>query len=568
MHNTLARKSVQTVSIPIFHKAADIEVLSGNSKVRQQDVFRSLPVRVETPGAPFSLVFSVELDPLADARFLVKQHDNDLWSEDVDDSSITEPAFGDGIVTLENDLVRVDIDKQSGSISSLTNKRLNIKIPLSSTVSYYRAYQKRDAGPCSGAYTFRPDSKETYPTLTASDSNSFPQVTLMNLATATSNRGATRVGFKIGDWVSLEYRLNDDDDFVEIEWTVGSVPINDGQGKEVILRFDTAKTIQSASAVYTDSNALEFLQRIRNHRDTWNLTIHDDQEFVAANYFPITTGAYIKDDKYQLSVATDRAQGAASLVDGQLEIMVHRRLLEDDNKGVGEHLNETETFYDPALKKDVTKGLVVRGNVFINVADPQNGIQKLRSKMEDRFYRPLIALRKQSVSDVDAKVPWLTVKEFPVNVGLTSLVELSKECLMIRLSHLFSVDEHATLSKPVSFDFAKQFAVNTGVVKEVTELTLTGVWDQTPSIEKLEWITEDMNEDIYESKPFPLQGSVVELQAMEVRTFRVCFGSAQAKKIIEDEASVLADVVADLASVKKDAHVQEMKQVTELMASA
>lgn len=561
---------MQTVSIPIFHKAADIEVLSGNSKIRQQDVFHSLPVRMETPGAPFSLVFSVELDPLADALFLVKQHDKDMRSLGVNDFSDVDAAFDDGIVTLENDLVRVDIDKQSGSFSSVTNKNLNIKIPLSSTVSYYRAFQKHNSGPCSGAYTFRPDSKETYPALTASDSNSIPQVTMMNLAT-TTNGGSSRVGFKIGDWVSLEYRLNDNDDFVEIEWTVGSIPINDGLGKEVILRFDTGKTIQSASSVYTDSNALEFLQRIRNHRDTWNLTLHDDQEFVAANYFPITTGAYIKDDKYQLSIATDRAQGAASLVDGQLEIMVHRRLLEDDNKGVGEHLNETETFYDPALKKEVTKGLVVRGNVFINVADPQNGIQKLRSKMEDRFYRPLIALRKKSASDVDAKVPWLTIKEFPVNVGLTSLIELSKECLMIRLSHLFSVDEHATLSKPVSVDFAKLFAVNTGVLNEVTELSLTGVWDQTPSTDTLEWITEDQNEDIYESKPFPLQGSVVELQAMEVRTFRVCFGKAYANKITEDEASVLADVVADLASVKRGATVaavKEMKQVTELMTSA
>ena len=161
--------------------------------------------------------------------------------------------------------------------------------------------------------------------------------------------------------------MNDDDEFLEIEWTVGPVPIDDKKGKEVVVRFDTSNSIASDSTVYTDSNGLEFMKRVRNHRDTWNLSLHDDQEAVAANYFPMTTGAYIKDDRRQLNVVTDRAQGVASLVDGQVEVMVHRRLLADDNKGVHENLNETESVYDETTKTYVTKGLVVRGNLFINV---------------------------------------------------------------------------------------------------------------------------------------------------------------------------------------------------------
>lgn len=42
-----------------------------------------------------------------------------------------------------------------------------------------------------------------------------------------------------------------------------------------------------------------------------------------------------------LSVVTDRSQGGASLRDGELELMVHRRLQADDARGVGEPLNET-----------------------------------------------------------------------------------------------------------------------------------------------------------------------------------------------------------------------------------
>lgn len=43
----------------------------------------------------------------------------------------------------------------------------------------------------------------------------------------------------------------------------------------------------------------------------------------------------------QLSVLTDRAQGCSSLADGELELMAHRRILTEDQRGVGEALNET-----------------------------------------------------------------------------------------------------------------------------------------------------------------------------------------------------------------------------------
>ena len=45
---------------------------------------------------------------------------------------------------------------------------------------------------------------------------------------------------------------------------------------------------------------------------------------------------YIKDDAAQLTLLTDRAEGTASLADGQVELMVHRRLLYDDSQVPGD----------------------------------------------------------------------------------------------------------------------------------------------------------------------------------------------------------------------------------------
>ncbi|KAF1327973.1 Lysosomal alpha-mannosidase, partial [Globisporangium splendens] len=557
VHNSLPRKSVQTVSIPVNYDAFDVQVISGNTKVRHQEVYAALPVHPESNPARYSLVFSAELDPLSDARFMVqKKNAKSGHSTSIASSDVTVDAL-----TLENDLVGVKIDKKTGSIISITNKAKNIELPLNSSVLYYQAFQG-DSEQCSGAYIFRPDSKTVYPVAKADE------ITLVDLQLSGAPRSASRVAFKIGKWVTLEYRVNDADEFVEIEWTVGSIPIEDNKGKEVIIRFDSQSTIKSAKTLFTDSNGVEFVTRVRNHRDTWNLTLHDDQEFVAANYFPITTGAYIKDDKYQFNVATDRAQGAASLEDGQIEVMVHRRLLADDGKGVGEHLNETESVYDVVAEKQVTKGLTVRGNFFINVDSATEGIRSMRTKVEKQFFAPLVALRKPVPSDeVEGKVPWLKVNEFPENVGLTTLQELSKDSIMVRLTHLYSVEEHASLSKSVKVDFSNLFSAKNAVVSEVTELTLTGVSPLTGKTLATEWkTTEPENYEQLSMPSFELKGMEVELQAMEVRSFRVVF-----KKSIEKQASA-ADMYDYLRHVEEEAFLKiaetepDLAQLEQVMA--
>jgi len=40
------------------------------------------------------------------------------------------------------------------------------------------------------------------------------------------------------------------------------------------------------------------------------------------------------------AIINDRCQGATSLREGEIEIMIHRRILKDDARGVGEPLNE------------------------------------------------------------------------------------------------------------------------------------------------------------------------------------------------------------------------------------
>lgn len=83
---------------------------------------------------------------------------------------------------------------------------------------------------------------------------------------------------------------------------------------------------------------------------------YSETQPVAGNYYPILSRIILKGKKQTywtrsgkfsqefpamgFVVYTDRAQGGTSLSDGQVELMVHRRLVRDDGYGVGEALVE------------------------------------------------------------------------------------------------------------------------------------------------------------------------------------------------------------------------------------
>jgi len=85
-------------------------------------------------------------------------------------------------------------------------------------------------------------------------------------------------------------------------------------------------------------------ERIIGYRPTWNLTT--DQN-ISANYYPVNSGIAMRDinSNLQATVINERSQaGAADLsMKNGIEIIQNRRLIFDDDRGVGEPLNETDS---------------------------------------------------------------------------------------------------------------------------------------------------------------------------------------------------------------------------------
>lgn len=101
------------------------------------------------------------------------------------------------------------------------------------------------------------------------------------------------------DWISEEIHLYTGASNVEVEWIVGPIPIEDGVGKEIIVRYDT--DMNSQGKYQTDANGREMLERIRNYRPTWN---YSSVEPISGNYYPVNSRIAIVDGQRQLTILT------------------------------------------------------------------------------------------------------------------------------------------------------------------------------------------------------------------------------------------------------------------------
>jgi len=95
---------------------------------------------------------------------------------------------------------------------------------------------------------------------------------------------------------------------------------------------------------YTDSNGLEMQTRIQDERPEFNISYTEQN--ISSNYYPVNTAIVMRDfsSNRQVTVMNEKSQGgSAGLVNGTIELVHNRRLLYDDNKGVCEPLNETDS---------------------------------------------------------------------------------------------------------------------------------------------------------------------------------------------------------------------------------
>lgn len=401
-------------------------------------------------------------------------------------------------ISIENEFLKLSFSSDTGHLTSMTDKGSKVITAMNQEFYWYNAsVGNADSKQQSGAYIFRPNKSE-------------PILISQGYKTELYKGPLVQeVRQVVSPFISQVIRLYTGQQHAEFEYTVGPIPIADEWGKEVITRFDT--DIKSNQLFYTDANGREMQERKYNYRPTWKL---DDKEPVAANYYPVNSRMYIKDAAKQLTILTDRSLGGSSLRDGSMEIMLHRRLLVDDMRGVDEPLNE------PGV---LGKGLIVRGKLCLTLAPPQASAALHRELGERLLLEPVLAFSPNSLtfntwaSNYNSLHSGLT-RELPANVHLLTM-ETMQDSALIRVEHQYEANEDPKLSEPVDISLAKLFTDFD--IESMTEMNLSAnqlLADKKP----LHWNikTEEKGEKKKKGKKRAPTDLNVHLSPMQIRTFK------------------------------------------------
>ena len=588
-YNPLAyvRKGGEAVMVPV--SAASTAWVVTDEETGETLSSQTLPSEASpaSNAAPFTLYFSSgAIAPLSAKSFLITPATATATATTT--TTRTQLAIGaaagdDDTLVVSSDVLSLSFDKTTGRLASMQlvggEDDEDVSIALDHGFSYYSSFasgiENLDLGDCdpstgedcpaeyelysretlhhhklarrmgalelhgtvesrlgdseqnSGAYIFRPD-----------DADATPKAVSEGVATLEVFEGdvVTEVRQSFAPWINQTWRLFPGKATVELEWTIGPVPIEDGIGKEIVSKFSSS--IASNGTVYTDSNGREFMRRVYNERPSWPLEVTQP---VAGNYYPVNAAIYIEDDDAQLAIVVDRSEGGASLASGEVEMMVQRRLLADDSRGVGEPLNETTgiTSYasdDPAAR--LGPGVVTRGKHYLMLHRKDVGVKHVRAQMERVFSPLVLGFGDAATSRAPVAKRAADTFELPANVKLLTLQALGETTVLVRLAHLFAVGEDTvgTLSDPVTVNAVDLLASLGLTAKSAVELSLTAN-QPLSNVKKLSWLSEEASVDATDKPQYirtraassgvahvwslsEANGDVT-LQPMEIRTFKV-----------------------------------------------
>ncbi|XP_020573833.1 alpha-mannosidase At3g26720-like [Phalaenopsis equestris] len=453
VYNSLGWKREDVIKIPVVSDSVVVQDSSNGREIECQLLpisddtmrLRSHYVKAYLGISPhnrpkFWLVFPVSVPPLGFSTYVISlartKASGSITSTST--SYLSKGSNSDNMEIGPGDLkLHYNVDKQE--LSYYSNRRSSVKSSLGQSYKYYiGAVGDKSDSQASGAYVFRPNGTSPIKS---------KQVPLTIL------RGplVDEMHEQVNSWIYQITRVYKAKEHVEFEFVVGPIPIEDGNGKELVTQFTTK--MLTNKIFYTDSNGRDFIKRIRNYRSDWALQVHQP---VAGNYYPINLGIYLQDNRTELSLLVDGCMGGSSIQDGQVELMLHRRLLHDDGKGVAEALNET------VCVNDECAGLTIQGKFYLRIDLLGEGAKWRRTTGQEIYSPLLVAFSEQDGGNwVNSHVPKFSATEsycLPENVALITLQFNKVDTVLLYMSiDAYGIGIGQRRSKP-STDYELEFS--------------------------------------------------------------------------------------------------------------
>ncbi|CAL5444352.1 unnamed protein product [Camellia sinensis] len=521
VYNSLGWKRDDVVRIPVINGNVTVQDSNGteiesqllplaNASLGIRNYYATAYVGKSPSTTPrYWLAFTASVPPLGFSTYVISTAERAAPTLAMEMSYESMGSQNDTIAVGPGNL-KLTYSANEGTLTQYVNTRSLVKESIEQSYSYYSAYDRSPQA--SGAYIFLPNG-------------AFP-LTSEGQIPLTVVRGPLldEVHQRINSWIYQITRVYKEKEHAEVEFTVGPIPIDDGVGKEIVTKVTTA--LKSNKTFYTDSNGRDFIERIRDYRADWDLEVNQP---VAGNYYPINLGIYMKDDSKEFSILVDRSVGGSSIVDGQLELMLHRRLLHDDSRGVAEALNEI------VCVRDECTGLTIQGKYYLRI-DPLGEGAKWRRSFGQEIYSPFLLAFTEQDGDKWTNFPVPSFSRMdpsyslPDNIAVITLEELEDGKVLLRLAHLYEIGEDKDLSVTSVVELKKLFPDKK--INKITEMSLSANQEREEMINKrLVWKIEgspDEDFKVLRGGPVDPVKQVVELAPMEIRTFIIDFTSLSA----------------------------------------
>ncbi|KAJ1061002.1 hypothetical protein K5549_002289 [Capra hircus] len=416
---------------------------------------------------------------------------------------------GGSLVPVKNDCYTVFLDKDTNLMHSIWERWSNRTVLVTQSFREYHVKSDVNHGPISDNYVFTPNGRaepawEAGPLVTEIQQYFYRKVNDSEPTFAIYSRLARGPQGSDGELLCH---------LIEQEYRVGPL--------------ETSTKLNTGRVLYSDNNGYQMQRRpYRNYRNNT----------IARNYYPMVQSAFIQSRRSRLVLLSTQAHGVSSQRNGQVEVMLHRRLWNNDKGALGNNLtlNDTSVVH-PVLwlllgSRALTSGLSQRSGLALQ-------------------HRPVVMLRELNgeIAPRGSGPRWQEAVTLPPGVHLQILsipgwkyssnhtehlrtlqkgaagVQADLRRVLLRLQHLYEVDQDQVLSRPVTVNL-RSVLRGLGSVVSVEERSLTGTWDVS-EMYRWTWSMGDPHRHRgNSSRPLPPPGSPeVTIYPKEIRTFFIHF---------------------------------------------
>lgn len=291
----------------------------------------------------FELFFIAVLKPLSLTAFTIRTSSNQnlamVYCKNCTGNSFFDikPIDHPGNIQLENDRLRAIFNNKTGLLCSILDKATGKFKKISIDFKAYKPVPGY-----SGAYLFKPDTKEAEKTVLEQRPSAIVVISgpLLSEITVIYNLLVHTVRLYC-------HGKGVESNGLYVENTVDLGPSSKNQETELVMRLASDVKNGNPAVIYTDSNGFQMQKRVTTR-----------QIGLEGNYFPVTTTAYIEDGKHRLTVLVNHAQGVAGWEPGRIELMLDRRTVYDDSKGMSQGVTDS--------KKTLTKYCILLETVSVD----------------------------------------------------------------------------------------------------------------------------------------------------------------------------------------------------------